>query len=553
MGLPKAPDDSNRGHGLASRDDSRLNARSMSQMLKSAASVASATLVSRVLGLVREMAYARFMGTGWVASAFIFAFTIPNLFRRLLGEGALTAAFIPQFKAKEAIEGEAAMWRAANAVLSGLIVVAIAITAVAVLGITGVLTMPGLQAQTRLMLELLRIMFPYMIFVCLAAVCMGMLNARGRFFVPALGAALLNLVMIATVLIATRIQRGSQRDLEEIIPLLAIGVLVAGIAQAAFQVPSLLAEGWRFEWINPWTDPTVREVLHRMLPATVGVAAFQLNVLITQSFAFFLEDSIVASFQFAVRLMELPQGLFGASLGAYLLPALSGLAAEKQFDRFRDTVTQGLAYLLFINLLAAALLTGLSEPIVRLLFEGGRFKASDTTQVANALLMLAPGLVAFSSTNVLARAFHALGDTRIPMQISVFCLGVNVILSILFALPYQAMGLAIANTLTSSLNAGLLLYALRRKFPRLDLSNLRREGTRLAWGAALASLVAWALQRGWSWGPGSGTWLRALGAVAVPSLGSTLLYVALARWAGSTGYRDAWAMLQSRVRSPSRR
>jgi putative peptidoglycan lipid II flippase len=172
----------------------------MSQMLKSSGLMALATLTSRILGMVREMVYASFMGDGWVAGAFTMAFQIPNLFRRLLGEGALTAAFIPLFKEKEKRDGEAAMWRAANAVISGLLVTASVIIALVMLGLTLALAAHDFTAKTELMLRLLRLMFPYMLPVCLTAIFMGMLNSRGFFFIPALGATMLNVVMIASVL-----------------------------------------------------------------------------------------------------------------------------------------------------------------------------------------------------------------------------------------------------------------------------------------------------------------------------------------------------------------
>src|SRR5690606_25600242 len=307
----------------------------------------------------REMAYARFMGNGAVASAFLLAFLIPNLFRRLLGEGALTASFLPVFKEKERTEGEAAMWRSANAVLSGLVVIASAVVLTAIGIVTAVLHWGELESETRLMLELLRIMFPYTLFVCVAAIGMGMLNARGRFFVPALGATMLNLVLIVTVLfVAPRVEGGLPRQ----IYVVAYGVLVAGLAQAVFQAPMLLRQGWRFRWVTPWRDDSVREVMRRMLPTTIGVAAFQLNMVITQGFAFFMGESIVASFLYAVRLMELPQGLFGASLATYLLPTLSGLAADRKYDEFRGTLLNGLTHLTVINALAAVLLAVLARP-----------------------------------------------------------------------------------------------------------------------------------------------------------------------------------------------
>ncbi|NDE98713.1 MAG: murein biosynthesis integral membrane protein MurJ, partial [Verrucomicrobia bacterium] len=203
----------------------------MSQMLKSSGAMGVATLASRVLGMVREIAYAGFMGDGWVAGAFKLAFKIPNLFRRLLGEGALTAAFIPIFKDKEANAGPVAMWHAANAVTSALLVLTASIVGVAMLGLSVALAHGGFAADTTLMLELLRLMFPYLALVCLTAVFMGILNARGHFFMPALGAAALNVVMIASVYWLAP-QFGVR--LENQIFALAVGVLVAGVAQAAF-------------------------------------------------------------------------------------------------------------------------------------------------------------------------------------------------------------------------------------------------------------------------------------------------------------------------------
>src|SRR5437762_3297401 len=433
----------------------------MSQMLKSSAALASATLTSRILGMVREIVYARFMGDGPVASAFKLAFQIPNLFRRLLGEGALSAAFIPIFKAKEKNENEREMWRAANAVISGMVVAAAAIVGLVMLGISLVLAAREFEANTRLMLELLRVMFPYMLVICLTAVFMGMLNARGHFFIPAAGAVVLNLVMIAAVLfLAPRLGRELNRQIFG----LAIGVLIAGVAQAAFQLPALRREGFRYRWVAPWRDATVREVVRKMIPGALGVAAFQVNVLLTNGLAFWVDRQIVASFDYAVRLMELPQGVFGISLATYLLPTLSGLAAEKKYAEFRGTLEQGLSWLVFINLLAAALLFSLAEPIIRLLFERGLFNEQSTRNSALALKCLAPGLVAFSTVNVVARAFYALGDTQTPMKISVVCLGLNLIFALWLVLSfhpgYRQGGLGIANTLTAACNVGLLLYAL---------------------------------------------------------------------------------------------
>jgi putative peptidoglycan lipid II flippase len=525
----------------------------MSQMLKSSGAMAAATLTSRVLGMVREMVYAAFMGNGWVASAFTIAFTIPNLFRRLLGEGALTAAFIPIFKQKEVREGEAEMWRSANAVISGLTVAASVVTVVVIVGLS-VALMAGagqFEAQTDLMLRLLRLMFPYMLLVCLAAVFIGMANARGHFFVPALGAVILNLVMIASVLLlAPRL--GDK--LEQRIFGLAIGVLVAGLCQAFFQLPSLTREGYRYAWVSPWRDPTVREVVRKMLPGSIGVAAFQINVLVTQCFSYWFDPTIVATFNYAVRLMELPQGMFGISLATYLLPALAGLAAEKNFGGFRDTLRQGLENLAFVNLLASAIALALAVPIVRLLFERNMFGPDATLRVGTALTCLAPGLLMFSMTNILARAFFALNDIKTPMKISILCLGINLVFALWLMLWFQRRnyggeaGLGVANTLSAVCNVSLLLYALRRKLKTLGLAALKRIYLILAVDAVLAGILAAWLGGLWDRHLGHTTLALKLGAVFVPGGAATLLYWWVAIIAKVPAAHEMAALLTRKLR-----
>lgn len=475
--------------------------------------MAAATMTSRVLGMVREMVYANFMGNTWVASAFQLAFQFPNLFRRLLGEGALTAAFIPIFKAKEVREGEKEMWRSANAVISALVMAAGALTVLAVLGITLALKAHAFGRETELMLELLRLMFPYMLLVCLAAVLIGMSNARGHFFVPALGAVVLNVVMISSLLLlAPRLGA----TLEQQIFGLGIGVVLAGVAQALFQLPSLMREGYRYEWVSPWHDPTVREVVRKMIPGSIGVAAFQINVLVTQYFSFWFEPTIVSTFTYSVRLMELPQGMFGISLATYLLPTLSGLAAEKKYPEFRQTLGQGLSYLSFANLLAAAISLALAEPIVRLIFEHGKFGPEATHRVAVSLACLAPGLLMFSMNNILARAFYALNDIKTPMKISLLCLLLNLGFSVWLVQQYREAGLGVANTLTAAINTALLIYALRRKLGRLDLDAVVHTLVKLVPLAAATAVLAALLSGQWGKHWGHATLGLKLGMVFVP-------------------------------------
>ncbi|MDB6026994.1 MAG: putative lipid flippase MurJ [Verrucomicrobiales bacterium] len=518
----------------------------MSQMLKSSGAMGIATMTSRILGLVREQVYYWFMGTGAVASAFVFAFTIPNLFRRLLGEGALTAAFIPIFKSKEKTDGEAEMWRAANAVISGLIVASVAVVVAVMIGVTIFLATATLQPNTRLMLELLRTMFPYMILVCLAAILMGMLNARGHFFVPAFGSVVLNVVMIGSVVFLVPFFGNT---LEKQIFAVAVGVLIAGVMQAIFQVPTLRAEGFRYRWVSPWKDPTVREVVRKMIPGSIGVAAFQINVLLTQTLAFGENESIVAVFNGAVRLMELPQGVFGISLATYLLPTLSGLAAEKKFPEFRSTLRQGLSYLIYINILASVFLFVLAEPIIRLLFERGKFTAFSTQQVSFALVCLAPGLVAFSMVNILARAFYAVGDIKTPMKISLFCLAVNFgfAMFFLFILNLGAAGLGIANTISSACNVTLLLFALRKKLKQLDFAELVQQLVPVIASAIAAGLLAWCIRYYWQTHLGHAKLAMKLGEVFVPMIFATLLYFGLTSWLKIPSAHDVLNLVMRRL------
>jgi len=518
----------------------------MSQMLKSSGATAIATMLSRVLGLVREIAYSRFMGITEVAGAFGLAFQIPNLFRRLLGEGALTAAFIPIFKRKEKLEGEEAMWHSANAVVSGLIVAASVIVVIGIIGISITLGLfPIRDESTVLMLRLLRVMFPYLLLVCLAAVCMGMLNARGHFFIPALGAATLNVVMIASVYLLTPLMG---EELEERIFGLAIGVLLAGLAQALFQLPLMFREGFRYRWIQPWSDPTVRLVVKQMLPGLIGVAAFQINVLVASGFAFAVGPKILAAFRCAVSFMELPQGVIGVSLATYLLPTLSGLAAEKKFPEFRATLRDGIGYLLFVNMLATVFLIVLAEPIIRLLFEGGRFDFVATQRTTVALQALAPGLVAFSCVNIFARAFYALGDTKTPMKISVFCLAVNAVITLPLVWFISEAGLGIANTITGFVNMFLLTFALRKKLARLEMEPLRKHLVALFVCTAAAAALAWGTKYFWEQNLGHETFWLKLGEVFVPMVLATLLYFGAAFTLRLPFAHDVMALLRKRAR-----
>jgi len=513
-------------------------------MLKSSGAMGAATLLSRLLGMVREMVYARFMGDGLVASAFFYAFQIPNLFRRLLGEGALTAAFIPMFKEKEMQEGEKAMWYVANATVSALIIAcSIAVTLIIIFS-TAMIEGVNLGLKTQLFFGLLRIMAPYVLMVCVAAVLMGILNARGHFFIPALGATMLNVVMIAAVfLIAPRFGT----HLEDKIYGLAVGILIAGVAQTLFQFPLLFKEGFRLRWVNPWKNETVHKLMVRILPGIVGVAAFQLNIILTNAIAFGEAPHVVASFNYAVRLMELPQGIFGVSLATFMLPMLSGLAAEKKYGEFQSGLRQGMGYLIYANWIATTMTFVMATPIIRLLFEGNEFNVDSTARASLALKCLIPGLVAFSLVNIIARAFFALGDVKTPMRIAVFSLSCNLIFAFFLIPAYQQAGMGIANALSSMINLGLIFYAIRRKFPNMKVKEMIQPTLTVLGSGILAAFLAWAL---WKWIVSMietpSVWTQ-LTEVFVPLILGTGFYAILTYWSGVPAARDIWKLLKQKL------
>jgi putative peptidoglycan lipid II flippase len=278
------------------------------------------------------------------------------------------------------------------------------------------------------------------------------------------------------------------------------------------------------------------------------VAAFQINVLVTQAFSFWFDPTTVATFNYSVRLMELPQGVFGISLATYLLPTLSGLAAEKKFPEFKDTLRHGMGLLGFTNLFAAAISIALAVPIVRLLFERGLFGPDATHRVAISLSCLAPGLLMFSLNNILARAFYALKDIATPMKISVLCLLLNLGFSCWLVPQYREAGLGVANTVTAGLNTGLLLYALRRKLKEFALGILGRNLLVLAAAAGVSGVVAYGIARLWESHWGHGTLIQKMALVFVPSLGAALVYGVIAVIAGVPAAREMLGLLRRRLR-----
>jgi putative peptidoglycan lipid II flippase len=462
------------------------------RIAKATGIMALATGVSRIAGLLRDMVVAAVFGAGTVADAFFIAFTIPNLLRRFFAEGSLTAAFVPTFAEIHHREGAEAgrellriCWTLLLLVMTGVTVLGIVASpwVVQLLGF-GFAAVPGKLALTDL---LNRVMFPYIFFVSLVALFAGVLNVRGHFLTPALSPVLLNLAMIGSALVLAP-------HFEEPIVALAVGVLIGGFVQFCMQIPILYRYGFdlRFDW--RFRHPAVRRVAYLMVPGIVGVAIYQINVVVTRLFASLLEEGSVSWLYYGQRLFEFPQGIFVVSLAQAVLPSMSRQLAAHDQDGFRESLRFALALILLITLPAAVGMALCAAPMYSLFFLGGAFTSHDVTQAATALAWYAPGLVFVGISRVIAPTFYALKDTRTPVWVSFWTLLVSVVASLLLMRPMQHAGLAAALTLSSVFNALTLTWLLQRRLGGVDINGLGRLLLRLLLPLALMTLtVGWLL------------------------------------------------------------
>jgi putative peptidoglycan lipid II flippase len=463
-------------------------ARPAPGLRRAAGLVGIATSVSRILGLAREVVFAALFGAsaGPAADAFTVAFRIPNLLRDLFAEGALSAAFVPTITRALAVEGREAAWRLASAVFSAVVVVtgAIALLGILVSGPLARLFAPGfaqVPGKLELTAGLTAAMWPFLPLVALAAAAMGLLNACGRFFVPAVAPALFNVGMIASGLALTPLMPAL--GLPPIYAM-AIGALIGGAGQLLVQWPAIRAEGVRLRFLPRFaSDPGVREVARLMAPATVGLAATQINLFATTVFASTLAQGAATWLVYAFRIMYLPIGLFGVSVGTAAAPAVARAAAAGDHAGVARTVADGLRLVAVLTLPATAGLLALADPIVSLLYERGAFLAGDTRATAAALRAYALGLAGYSAIKVIVPAFYALGAPQLPVRVSFAAVLLNVVASFVLRDPLGHVGLALAVALTANFNVAVLVAALGRRVGPLD-------GRRVARGVGLAALAA---------------------------------------------------------------
>lgn len=464
--------------------------------------IGAATFSSRILGFVRDIILARLFGASASADAFFVAYRIPNLLRELFAEGSMSSAFIPVFTEYHTLRTKRETWEMASAVFTTLLTIVILVTLVGIATAPGIvwLMAPGFHddpsrlATTTL---LTRIMFPYLLFISLAALAMGILNAVRSFAAPALAPVFFNLCIIAAALfVAPFVEH----------PVLAVagGVVAGGLAQFVMQLPGLRKRGLLMGWRFQPGHPGVRRIGRLITPTLLGLSVTQVNITIGTILASFFAGGPAYLF-YGMRLIHFPLGIFGVALATAILPALSAQAARGALDDLRATLAFGLRLILFVMLPAMMGLIFLREPIVHLFFEHGAFTAQDTAATAAAVLYYAVGLWAFAGIRILVSAFYSLQDTKTPALAAVCAVATNLLLALLLMGPLRHGGLALATALAAMVNGGILVAVLHRRLGGVKWTEVGRSTGRSVLAVVpvvlsclwIADLAVWGRPESW--------------------------------------------------------
>ena len=421
------------------------------RIAKAASTIGTGTLLSRILGFLRDMVIAQFFGAGMAADAFFVAFRIPNLWRRLVGEGSLTISFIPVYTEylTQRSEEETREVTHIAFTIAGVVLLVLTLLGIFFSPILIRIIAPGfikIPEKFQLTVTLNQIIFPYLFFMGLFALCMGILNSLRHFFAPAIAPIFLNISIIAfrPPLLSP--------FFEKPVMALAVGVLAGGVIQFLFQIPFLMKRGITFRFNFNFRHPAIKRIGSLMVPGLIGTAVYQLNVFIDTIFASFLPSGSVSYLFFADRLMEFPLGIFAIAIGMASLPSLSALASQGRMEELKETLSFTFRLVSFISIPAMVGLISLKTPIVHLLFQRGHFDYTATIMTAKALLCYSVGLWAIAGARTIVPAFYSLQDTWTPLKIALICLVANVVLNSILIFPLKHAGLALATSLSSILN-----------------------------------------------------------------------------------------------------
>lgn len=430
----------------------------------------SATLLSRVLGYVRDASVAYIFGGEAVTDTFYTAFRVSNLMRRLFGEGALSSSFIPVFSKSLKTDSREETQNFLNALFSSLAVILLIVTVLGMLFAPQLtrLIAPGFSVhpekfETTVMLT--RWTFPFFYFICIAAMVSGVLNSLKHFFLPAFAPAMLSVAEIVYLLLFIPVIAHATGGLsvnQQLVGL-SISVVVGGMGHLLIQIPTLHREGFRLKFQKNWKHPNSMKVVSLMVPAMIGLSVDQVNAFVDTICATFLVHGSVTALYNSNRLMQLPLALFGVAMANVSLPSLSDHSTEKDFEKFEQTIHQALRLILFTVMPAAIGLILLARPITALLFEHGQFGSFATALTASALMGYCLGLVAYSTVKVLANGFYALHEPQVAVRTAIYCMLLNILLNILLMKPFGVKGLAVSTSICSWVNAAVLYMMIRRR------------------------------------------------------------------------------------------
>ena len=509
----------------ASRAEDLAVERVAMNLLRALFAVSSMTLLSRILGFVRDTVIARVFGAGLYTDAFFVAFKIPNLLRRLFAEGAFSQAFVPVLAEYKNREGDEATHVLVDHVAAFLSVTLLAVTALGVAAAPLIiyLTAPGFAANPQklaLTADLLRITFPYILFISLTSLAGGILNTYSRFSVPAFTPVLLNLSFIVFGLWLAPY-------FSPPVMALAWAVLCGGVLQLALQIPILARIGMRPRFLANFRHEGVWRILRLMGPAVFGVSIAQISLIINVIFASFLTTGSVSWLYYADRLMEFPSGLLGAALGTVLLPSLSRHHANASKDEYSRLLDWGLRLTFLLALPAALALALLAVPLIATLFMHGEFGVRDVLMTRDALVAYSVGLVGLIVVKILAPGYYARQDVRTPVKMALMTLAATQLMNFAFIVPLKHAGLALAIGLGGCLNAALLFRGLRQARIYVPEPGWRMFGTKLLIALACMGAALWFTAGDFAWWSGATTAARAGRLIGIVALGGAAYFCAL--------------------------
>lgn len=499
------------------------------KIARAAGLMSIATFISRILGYVKDMILAKFFGATGSADVFFVAFRIPNLLRELFAEGSMSSAFIPVLTEYQTKEGRQ---EADRLVRSAFLFIIVFVGIICLLGIVfaptivsaiapGFLKNPEKFSNTVL---LTRIMFPFLLFISLAALTMGALNTRGVFFVPALAPAFLNIVTIISVLTF------SMHFTNPIVSV-AIGVTAGGLVQFLIQLPSFFKQGYKLFTLHDFWHPGLKRIGLLIIPSTAGLAVAQINIFISTILASYLPEGSITYLYYSMRLIQFPVGIFGVAMGMAVLPALSEHSVKGEIEKVKEDFSFALRLLFFITIPAMIGLIALNVPIVSTLFQRGKFQYAATIGTSDALIFYSLGIWAIVGVRIITATFYSMQDTKTPVKVAAVSMITNILMSLILMRYMKHNGLAFANSIASGFNFILLFYFLRKRLGGIGTRRIMKSFLKTLFASATMGIAGWFVVRSSIWTVSGNGILKAvyLGSTVVICIGIYLTVCHLLR------------------------